>query len=60
MPIEKKFGTNEVKQIWSITYFTTVLVGNQKNGNRFCILTYFKIDFNLTQLKRIILIKIVA
>ena len=25
MPIGKKFGTNEVKQIWSITYFTSVL-----------------------------------
>ena len=25
MPIGKKFGTNEVKQIWSINYFTSVL-----------------------------------
>ena len=25
MPIGKKFGTNEVKQIWAITYFTSVL-----------------------------------
>ncbi len=26
MPIGKKFGTNAVKQIWAITYFTSVLV----------------------------------
>ena len=25
MPIGKKFGTNAVKQIWAITYFTSVL-----------------------------------
>ncbi len=24
MPIRKKFGTNAVKQIWAITYFTSV------------------------------------
>ncbi len=28
MPIGKKFGTNEVKQIRSITYFTLVLNQN--------------------------------
>ncbi len=25
MPTGKKFGTNAVKQIWAITYFTSVL-----------------------------------
>ncbi len=26
MPIGNKFGTNAVKQIWAITYFTLVLI----------------------------------
>jgi len=34
MPIGKKFGTNAVKQIWAITYFTSVL--NPNSHEKLC------------------------